>query len=46
MWDIIFATKVSVTGNKSKGRIYIDYYSQDDLARIFELVEVLKNNRL
>ncbi|MGI6213252.1 MAG: ParB/RepB/Spo0J family partition protein [Christensenellales bacterium] len=42
----IFATKVSVTGNKSKGRIYIDYYSQDDLARIFELVEVLKNNRL
>ncbi len=42
----VFATKVGVTGNKSKGRIYIDYYSQDDLARIYELVEVLKNSSL
>lgn len=42
----IFATKVSLTGNKSKGRIYIDYYSQDDLARIFELVEILKASSL
>lgn len=42
----LFATKVGVTGNKSKGRIYIDYYSQDDLARIYELVEVLKNSSL
>lgn len=38
----IFATKVKAVGNESKGRIYIDYYSKDDLERIFELVEKLK----
>ena len=31
-------TKVSVIGNDKKGRIYIDYYSQDDLDRIYEVV--------
>lgn len=31
-------TKVSVIGNDRKGRIYIDYYSQDDLDRIYEVV--------
>lgn len=29
-------TKVSVIGNQKKGRIYIDYYSQDDLDRIYD----------
>lgn len=29
-------TKVSVIGNSKKGRIYIDYYSQDDLDRIYD----------
>jgi ParB family transcriptional regulator, chromosome partitioning protein len=29
-------TKVSVIGNEKKGRIYIDYYSQDDLDRIYD----------
>lgn len=31
-------TKVSVIGNDKKGRIYIDYYSQDDLDRIYDVV--------
>lgn len=31
-------TKVSVIGNDRKGRIYIDYYSQDDLDRIYDVV--------
>ena len=31
-------TKVSLIGNDKKGRIYIDYYSQDDLDRIYDIV--------
>ncbi len=31
-------TKVSVIGNDKKGRIYIDYYSRDDLDRIYDIV--------
>ena len=31
-------TKVSVIGNDKKGRLYIDYYSQDDLDRIYEII--------
>lgn len=31
-------TKVSFIGNDKKGRIYIDYYSQDDLDRIHDIV--------
>lgn len=31
-------TKVTVIGNDKKGRIYIDYYSQDDLDRIYDVV--------
>ena len=34
-----FATKVSAIGNARKGRIYIDYYTADDLDRICALVE-------
>ncbi len=41
-----FATKVSVLGNDNKGRIYIDYYSKDDLDRIAELLELLKSKTL
>ncbi|HBP43847.1 MAG TPA: chromosome partitioning protein ParB [Clostridiales bacterium] len=33
-----FATKVSVMGNDKKGRIYIDYYSSDDLDRILDFL--------
>ncbi len=31
-------TKVTCIGNDKKGRIYIDYYSQDDLDRIYDAV--------
>lgn len=40
----VFATKVTALGNESKGRIYIDYYSKDDLDRISELIESMKKN--
>ena len=36
-----FATKVSAIGNDNKGRIYIDYYTRDDLDRIAELLELV-----
>lgn len=41
----VFSTKVSVLGSDHKGRIYIDYFSQDDLNRICELVEYLRNKK-
>ncbi|MGN1040386.1 MAG: ParB/RepB/Spo0J family partition protein [Candidatus Fimimonas sp.] len=34
-----FATKVSAIGNARKGRIYIDYYTPDDLDRICKMVD-------
>ena len=34
-----FATKVSAIGNGNKGRIYIDYFTSDDLDRISNMVE-------
>ena len=38
----IFATKVKIVGNEEKGRIYMDYYTKDDLQRIYELMDSLK----
>lgn len=38
----VFSTKVSVFGNDNKGRIYIDYFTKDDLSRILDLVERLE----
>ena len=38
----VFATKVRIAGNESKGRIYIDYFNKDDLDRIHEIVQKLK----
>lgn len=38
----VFATKVTALGSNNRGRIYIDYYSQDDLDRIYQMVEKLK----
>ena len=35
----VFGTKVSVLGNDHKGRIYIDYYTRDDLDRINDLIQ-------
>ncbi|MCI6860261.1 MAG: ParB/RepB/Spo0J family partition protein [Clostridia bacterium] len=31
-------TKVNIIGNNKKGRIYIDYYDQDDLDRLYDLL--------
>lgn len=31
-------TKVTVIGNDKKGRLYIDYYSQDDLDRLYDII--------
>lgn len=42
----IFATKVSAIGNDNKGRIYIDYYSRDDLDRLSDLMELLKKKEI
>lgn len=40
-----FSTKVSALGNDNRGRIYIDYYSGDDLDRIVELIEKLEREK-
>lgn len=37
----VFLTKVSIKGTESKGKIVIDYYSKDDLDRIYDII----NNR-
>jgi len=42
----MFATKVSAIGNDRKGRIYIDYYSKDDLDRICGIIELVKKKEL
>ncbi len=36
-----FRTKVGLIGNDVKGRIYIDYYSRDDLDRISEILDII-----
>ena len=36
-----FRTKVSLIGTDKKGRIYIDYYSRDDLDRIAEILDII-----
>ncbi len=37
-----FKTKVSAIGNDKKGRIYIDYYTTDDLDRLNDIVVMLE----
>ena len=37
-----FATKVSFMGNDKKGRIYIDYYSPEDLYRFEEFLDMIE----
>jgi ParB family chromosome partitioning protein len=34
----VFGTRVAVSGNLSRGRIAIEYYSRDDLERIYEML--------
>lgn len=41
-----FATKVTAIGSDNKGRIYIDYYSREDLDRIAELMDLLNKKEL
>ena len=38
-------TKVQAIGNDKKGRIYIDYYTTDDLDRLCDLIEYLEKNK-
>ncbi|MEG1752247.1 MAG: ParB/RepB/Spo0J family partition protein [Clostridia bacterium] len=42
----IFMTKVSVIGNNVKGKICVDYFSKDDLERIYSLLKTLTNKVL
>ena len=39
----IFRTKVSLIGNDKKGRIYIDYYTPEDLYRFEELMDMIES---
>ena len=39
----IFRTKVSLIGNDKKGRIYIDYYSPEDLYRFEEFLDMIES---
>lgn len=41
-----FGTKVSAIGNDRKGRIYIDYYTRDDLDRLSDLLDILEKNNI
>ena len=41
----VLGTKVNAIGNDNKGRIYIDYYTRDDLDRLSEIIEFLKNEK-
>lgn len=42
----LFATKVQVIGSEAKGRIVIDYFSKDDLDRIYEMMELIRSKKL
>lgn len=37
-----FKTKVSLIGSDKKGRIYIDYYTKDDLERLNDILECIE----
>ena len=39
----IFRTKVSLIGNDKKGRIYIDYYTPEDLYRLEEFLDIIES---
>lgn len=39
-----FGTKVSLLGNDNKGRIFIDYYTADDLGRLESMLSFLESN--
>ena len=39
----VFRTKVSLIGNDKKGRIYINYYSPEDLYRFEDFLDMIEN---
>ena len=39
----VFRTKVSLIGNDKKGRIYIDYYSAEDLYRFEDFLDMIES---
>lgn len=41
----VLGTKVNAIGNDTKGRIYIDYYTRDDLDRLAEIIEFVGKNK-
>ena len=41
----VFGTRVNAIGNDKKGRIYIDYYTRDDLDRLSDILEFVKNSK-
>lgn len=38
----IFATKVTISGDADKGKILINYFSQEELQRIFDILEEIR----
>ena len=42
---VSFQTKVSLIGTERKGRIYIDYYTRDDLDRISEILDIVDRQK-
>lgn len=40
-----FGTKVSAIGNDRKGRIYIDYYTRDDLDRLCDILDCVEKHK-
>lgn len=42
----VLGTKVNAIGNDKKGRIYIDYYTRDDLDRLSDIIEHLKTTKI
>ena len=39
----VFKTKVVLIGNEGKGKIVLEYYSQDDLYRFEELLDMIES---
>ena len=39
----VFRTKVSLIGNDKKGRIYVDYYTPEDLYRFEEFLDMIES---
>ena len=38
-----FSTKVDIKGNEKKGKIIINYYNQDDLNRVYDIISTIHN---